>query len=179
MLIVYEESLSGSPSGVPSRDYNSPIPDYVTPYIPTSDPCESWPTVVACSVPSTGSTSPSSSANDEYGYMPAPTLPDGSRLPPTSVPMIEGAGVDYDDVERSKLQPILRWRPAEANLDSRHHRVSPRPWRTLGSILRSAAELVSCVLFELTCTVRQNAQAQALVERCPSSTDACRHAGDR
>ncbi len=105
--------MSGSPSAVSSRDYASPLPDYTSyiggpPGASEPSPCDTWTPVVRGSVASVGSTvsSPASTANDEYGYMPTSAPQQGLErhcLPPTSIPPVKGGAsgqeVDYDDIK--------------------------------------------------------------------------------
>lgn len=107
---VYKDSLPGGSelsSQAPGFRRHSPdhhsvqMSDYRGSYIPTPEPSiDSWPSVVQCSVSSTVS-SPTSTANDEFGsYLPPNVSPPfhGNGLPPTSAPMIK-ADVEYEDME--------------------------------------------------------------------------------
>jgi len=106
---VYEE-VSRSPSAMSAHDYGPGVTDQM-PYIPVSEACATWPTLVQpCSVTtatvSTVSTvsSPASTPNEEYAYLPGPMprLQDAGRLPPTSMPLLKSPEHSYDDVDAGK-----------------------------------------------------------------------------
>lgn len=104
MRTAYEDNLSPATSGVSSRassfgqhtsEYPA-VPHYGgSPYIPTSEPCESWTSGLSYA-PSVVSSPTSSVGPDEYinGYIPTsvpPTMMDGSGImaSQTSVPCLD------------------------------------------------------------------------------------------
>lgn len=95
----------GSPA-----DYGA-APAFGSSYLPTPEPCESWPTVVPVSSVSVSSvvSSPCSSAShpDDYvpGYIPTsvPTsVIDSSVMPPQPISCLDGSKVEYEDLDNSK-----------------------------------------------------------------------------
>ncbi|TPX12194.1 uncharacterized protein E0L32_007080 [Thyridium curvatum] len=98
------ENMAGAPSsGVSSRassfGQNSGDFSNGVSYIPTSEPREPWSAVLPVSVPSTVS-SPSSTGNDEYRYIPTTVGPllDTSCMP-TSMPFVKGHDSEFDDID--------------------------------------------------------------------------------
>jgi len=114
------DGLQTSPSAVPGRgtsypqgptDYGAPA-NFGSSYLPTPEPCETWPPVVPVSsvtVPSVVS-SPSSSTGhpDEYVASHVPTSVPSSMMDSsvmgqaTGMSCIEGMKVNYEDIENDR-----------------------------------------------------------------------------
>ncbi|KAM7186299.1 hypothetical protein V8F20_011434 [Naviculisporaceae sp. PSN 640] len=80
-------------------------------YLPTPEPCESWPTVVPVSSVSVSSvvSSPCSSTGHPDDYVPAyiPTsvpasMIDGSVMPGQSISCLDGTKVEYEDLDNNR-----------------------------------------------------------------------------
>jgi len=104
-------SSRASSFGQGSGDYGA-APGFGSSYLPTPEPCESWPTVVpvsSVSVPSVVSSPCSSTGHpDDYvpGYIPTSvpsSMMDGSGMQPQTISCLDGtAKVEYEDLENSK-----------------------------------------------------------------------------
>lgn len=119
------EGLPPTGSGVSSRasSFGQGSPEYSTSagpgfgstYLPTPEPCDSWPVVVpvsAVSVPSVVSSPCSSTGHpDDYvpGYIPTsvPTsMMSGGVVPgPTSVPCLEDSKVEFEELDTCERKP--------------------------------------------------------------------------
>ncbi|KAK3394864.1 hypothetical protein B0H63DRAFT_533198 [Podospora didyma] len=92
-----------------SAEYSTAAPNFGSSYLPTPEPCESWPSVVpvsSVSVPSVVSSPCSSTAGHPDDYAPSyiPTsvpssMMDNSVIPPATIPCLDGSKVEYEDID--------------------------------------------------------------------------------
>jgi len=103
-------SSRASSFGNGSGDYNA-TPGFGPSYLPTPEPCESWPSVVpvsAVSVPSVVSSPCSSTGHPEDyvpGYIPTSvpaSMMGGSVVPSTNISCLEEPKVEFEDIDASK-----------------------------------------------------------------------------